>query len=136
MEQITKDKYVHRVIREGYRLPLRGNPPLRVLPHDIQLPRGQKWRQALLAAIQELCHKRAVVPVEPTTPGFYSHVFVVPKTSGGWRPVIDLKALNRFVYAPHFRMHTVASVLSTVSVGDWAFTVDLTDAYLHVPIHK
>ena len=135
-DQITRDKFVRRVVREGYRLPLRGNPPLRVSPRNVMLPQGQARRQALLQEVQALCRKGAVVSADPSSPGFYSHLFVVPKASGGWRPVIDLKALNHFVYAPHFRMHTVASVLNTVSVGDWAFTVDLTDAYLHVPIHK
>ena len=135
-ERITRDKFVLRVVREGYRLPLRGHPPLRVHPRNIQLPRNPGRRRALLAEIQALRHKGAVEPADPETPGFYSHLFVVSKSSGGWRPVIDLKALNRYIEAPHFRMHTVASVLNTVSVGDWAFTVDLTDAYLHVPVHR
>lgn len=134
-EHITQDKFVLRVVHEGYRLPLRGRPPLRDSPRDIHLPRSPERREALLTEIQALVRKGAVAPVEPSTPGFYSHLFVVPKASGGWRPVIDLKALNRYVDAPHFKMHTVSSVLSTVCVGDWAFSVDLTDAYLHVPMH-
>ena len=89
----------------------------------------------MLQEIDSLKQKGAVYQVEPSSPGFYSHVFVVPKASGGWRPVIDLKALNEYLEAPHFKMHTVASVLNTVCVGDWAFSVDLTDAYLHVPIN-
>ena len=39
---------------------------------------------------------------------------MVRKASGGWRPVIDLKQLNHHIDAPHFRMHTISSVLSTV----------------------
>ena len=31
-----------------------------------------------------------------------------------WCPVIDLKQLNHHFDAPHFRMHTISSVLSTV----------------------
>ena len=42
------------------------------------------------------------------------NAFMVRKASGGWRPVIDLKQLNHHIYAPHFRMHTISSVLSTV----------------------
>ncbi len=51
------------------------------------------------------------------------------------RPVIHLRSLNRHTNAPSFVMHTTSSVLDTVKPGDWAFTVDLKDAYLHVPIH-
>ena len=36
---------------------------------------------------------------------------------------------------PHFRMFTTSSVLSSVEKGDYAFKIDLQDAYFHVPIH-
>ena len=35
-----------------------------------------------------------------------------------WQPVPDLKQLNTYIYAPHFRMHTISSVLSTIEKGD------------------
>ena len=71
----------------------------------------------------------------PNSPGFYSNVFLVRKASGGWRPVIDLKNLNAHIHAPHFRMFTTSSVLSSVETGDYTFKIDLQDAYFHVPIH-
>ena len=134
-DHITKDNMIRRVIHEGYRLPLRGNPPLRSFPDNIKLPKGMDRRKAVMTEIQSLIQKGAVRQVNPYTPGFYSHIFVVPKASGGWRPVIDLKALNKFVHCPHFRMHTVHSCLNVLNVGDWACSLDLKDAYLHVPIH-
>ena len=67
--------------------------------------------------------------------GFYSNVFLVRKASGGWRPVINLKNLNAHIHAPHFRMFRTSSVLSSVEKGDYAFKLDLQDAYFHVPIH-
>ena len=79
--------------------------------------------------------KNAITEVPPDSPGFYSNVFLVRKASGGWRPVIDLKNLNSHIHAPHFRMFTTSSVLSSVKKGDYAFKIDLQDAYFHVPIH-
>ena len=79
--------------------------------------------------------KNAVIEVPPDSPGFYSNVFLVRKASGGWRPVIDLKNLNAHIHAPHFRMSTTSSVQSSVQKGDYAFKIDLQDAYFHVPIH-
>ena len=79
--------------------------------------------------------KNAITEVPPDSPGFYSNVFLVRKASGGWRPVIDLKSLNTHIHAPHFRMFTTNSVLSSVQRGDYAFKIDLQDAYFHVPIH-
>ena len=50
---------------------------------------------------------------------------MVRKASGGWHPVIDLKQLNHHIQAPHFRMHIISSVLSTVKSGDYAFKIDV-----------
>ena len=71
----------------------------------------------------------------PPTPGFYSRLFVVPKASGGFRPVIDLSFLNKHVITTKFRMEMVRTVLSSIKRGDWMVSVDLKDAYLQVPIH-
>ena len=51
-----------------------------------------------------------------SSPGFYSRLFLVAKTSGGWRPVINLSLLNTFLEIPHF--------------------IDLIDAYFHIIIHQ
>ena len=79
--------------------------------------------------------KNAITEVPPNSPGFYSSVFLVQKASGGWRPVIDLKNLNAHIHAPHFLMFMTNSVLSSVRKGDYAFKIDLQDAYFHVPVH-
>ena len=68
-------------------------------------------------------------------PGFYSSLFMVWKTSGSWRPVIDLSALNRFVDVSHFQMETIQSVLLSIRPGDWMASIDLREAYLQVPVH-
>ena len=60
---------------------------------------------------------------------FYSNNFLVLKSSGGWRPVMDLNQLNAHIYAPHFHMHTISSVLSTVEKGDYTFKIDLQDVF-------
>ena len=82
-----------------------------------------------------MLQKNAITEVPTASPGFYSNIFLVRKSSGGWRPVIGLNRLNTRIYAPHFRMFTISSVLSTVRKGDYAFKLDLQDTYFHVPIH-
>ena len=67
--------------------------------------------------------------------GFYSCLFVVWKTLGSWRPVIDLSALNRSVDVSHFQMETIQSVLFSIRLGDWMASIDLREAYLQVPVH-
>ena len=65
-------------------------------------------------------------------PGFYSKMFCVEKSSGGWRPVINLKPLNRFVSKKSFRLETLKSVRAALQPGMWATTIDLSDAYYHI----
>ncbi|XP_028302785.1 uncharacterized protein LOC114463411 [Gouania willdenowi] len=65
---------------------------------------------------------------------FYSTYFLVPKKEGRFRPILDLRGLNRFLKVLPFHMLRVADVLRTVSAGDWLVMVDLKDAYFHVPI--
>ena len=57
-------------------------PPLSAVPKFIQLPREPLKRTTLLDEISALINKRALIPADPATPGFYSHIFVVPKKTG------------------------------------------------------
>ena len=90
---------------------------------------------ALREVTQALIAKSAVELAPLPSLSFYSRLFVVWKTSGSWRPVIDLSTLNLFVDVSHFRMETIQSVLLSVRQGDWMASIDLKEAYLQVPVH-
>ena len=49
--------------------------------------------------------------------------------------IIDLSLLNRYIEKQSFKMETVKSVRQAMKLNNWAVSIDLTDAYLHVPIH-
>ena len=52
-----------------------------------------------------------------------------------WCPVMNLKALNVHVVAPHFKMESIRSVKEMIQKDDWLTTkLDLKDAYLTVPV--
>jgi hypothetical protein len=55
---------------------------------------------------------------------------------GQWRAILDLKALNQFLLAPKFKMETAESIRKQLHHSEWTTSIDLVDAYLHVPIHK
>ena len=58
-----------------------------------------------------------------------------PKPGNSWRPVIDLSAQkNKFLAIPKFKMETPESIRASLRKGEWVTSIDLTDAYLHVPI--
>ena len=93
--------------------------------------KGTALEEVTLALIAKGAVELAPLP----SPGFSSCWFVVWKTSGSWRPVIDLSLLNRFVDISHFRLVTIQSVLMSVRQGDWMASVDLREACLQVPVH-
>ena len=66
---------------------------------------------------------------------FLPRIFLVPKKNGKLRLIIDLSTLNKYVFVQSFRMETQRKVRNAIRQNDWAFSLDLTDAYLHVPIH-
>ena len=124
------------MLREGYRIPFLSHPPLSPVP--IPMPsynplstKGVALEEVTLGLVTKGAVELAPLP----SPGFYSHLFVVWKTSGSWRLVIDLSTLNRFVDVSHFQMETIQSVLLSVRQGDWMASIDLREAYLQVPVH-
>jgi hypothetical protein len=62
-------------------------------------------------------------------------MFVVPKQGGKWRPIIDLSPLNVFIPKFPFKMETPASIRLALRENDWLTSIDLKDAYFHIPIH-
>ena len=76
--------------------------------------------------------------IEPSSGGavFYSSMFVVPKCTGGLGPILNLKYFNCYVHISSFKMPTIRHVQQLIQHGDYAFSIDLRDAYLHIPIVK
>ena len=68
--------------------------------------------------------------------GFISNFFVVPKASGGFRPIFNLKALNKFIRPVPFNMKGIHLLRDLIREGDWFTKLDGKDAYLTVPIHS
>ena len=92
--------------------------------------------QALADCIQSLLSKNAIERVEIVKSlGFYSRLFLVPKPHQRWRPVIDLSRLNTFLHVEKFKMETPESIRTSLVPGEWVSSIDLSDAYLHIPIH-
>ncbi len=84
--------------------------------------------------VADLLEKHAIVEVLDGSWGFLSSLFVIPKKSGGFRPIVNLKPLNKFIQYEHFKMEGLETVKSLVRKGDWLVKLDLKDAYLTVPV--
>jgi hypothetical protein len=103
------------------------------------IPYNTEQQLSLHQEIQSLLQKGAVEVVSQqqqlTTPRFYSPLFVIPKKNGGHRPVFNFKKLNSFITAPHFKMETLQDVTRTIQPNNWMTSIDLSDAFLHIPVH-
>lgn len=87
-------------------------------------------------AIQNLLDIRAIEPVPPGQwrRGFYSILFAVPKRSGGWRAILDLKVLNKHLIYRRLKMYSLLFILQGIRPGDFMASIDLLEAYLHIRI--
>ncbi|XP_068583377.1 LOW QUALITY PROTEIN: uncharacterized protein [Cebidichthys violaceus] len=123
------------VSTQGYKLQFRRRPPAssRVKMTSITDPAKSL---ALYQELAALLAKGAIERVDPLSQpgGFYSTYFLVKKKGSGLRPVLDLRGLNKFLKVLPFHMLSTADVLRAVSRGEWFTSVDLKDAYFHVPI--
>ena len=95
---------------------------------------------ALDTELEALLAKGAVeiVPQHLAKSGYYSPYFLVPKKDGGLRPILNLRAFNKFVAKDKnkFKMLRIPTLLAMVQPGDWLASVDLKDAFQHIPVAK
>ena len=98
---LTQDPWVLQTV-QGFQLLLVSQPVQGSAPSQIHLSQVQ---QTLVSTeIQTLIEKQAIPMVQPGQGGFVSQIFLVPKKDGGFHPVINLKALNKFIAEEHFKM--------------------------------
>ena len=125
-------KHYHQWLRSSIHLKTKCSQSptdsVRLQPPSIEL--------ALTSCIQSLLPKNAIEWVENVKSlRFYSHLFLVPKPHQRWRPVIDLSRLNTFLLVERFKMESPESMRASLIPGEWVSSIDLADAYLHIPIH-
>ena len=116
---ITSNRFVLNMVR-GHHLQLRSCPPLFCNFWHFNVKAAAAHHPVIHKEVDELLAKGAI---EPSSGGasFYSSVFVVPKHTGGLRPILNLKCFNHFLHIPSFKMPTLKNVLQLIQQGDYAF---------------
>ena len=131
--EITGDPWVLETV-SGYHLEFES------LPYQSSLPKlptfNEKEAELIELEINILVSKGAISEVCPCHNEFVSNIFLVPKKTGDFRPVINLKPLNQFVEKIHFKMENIHMALNSISPGDYMVSVDLKDAYFSIPIFQ
>ena len=67
---------------------------------------------------------------------FFNVVFLRPKPGRKWRLILDVSRLNKFLAVESFKMDTVQVVKEAAECDSWATSIDLSDAYHHIPVHE
>ena len=95
----------------------------------------QKSTPILREFVKELLDEKAIRRVNAIW--FQGRLFTVPKKgTNKLRVILDLSRLNKFIHCDKFRMLTVSQVHTLLPQNAYAISIDLTDAYWHVPIAR
>ena len=129
---LTQYNWVLQVI-QGYRIDLTHTPYQVLQPPLIQL--SKESHVMVSQEVQELLIKGEIVETTLSPASFISQIFLVEKTGGGYRSVINLKCLNQFIRAEHFKMEGLHLLPDLIQHRDWMMKLDLKDAYLQILIH-
>jgi len=124
------------MVESGLSIPFATRPPLTKTPRSFSHPKDPVRRAILQQEVDTLILKGAIYPVLYPGAGFYGNIFTVPKKNGKWRLVVDLSPLNVHVKQIPFKMETAASVRLAIRPGDWATSIDLSDAYFHITMSR
>ncbi|MEL7521173.1 MAG: reverse transcriptase domain-containing protein, partial [Cyanobacteria bacterium J06553_1] len=93
----------------------------------------QREEPLLVSYVEKMLSKRAIEEARHLR--FQGRLFSVPKKDSEERRVIlDLSHLNKFIRCDKFKMTTVHQVRSLVQMSDYTCSIDLTDAFWHVPV--
>ncbi|CEP09065.1 hypothetical protein, partial, partial [Parasitella parasitica] len=97
--QLLTSSWLMPVIKEGFQLPFHTTPPTTTQGSTISVDHQQHL--LLKTEVRQLIAKGDLEEVlrdqQIAEPGFYSPMFVIPRKSGGLRPVFNLKRPNLFL---------------------------------------
>src|SRR4029434_7970548 len=115
--------WVLRTITKGYVLQLARPPPpfSGVIQSVVQREQSHFLREEIVSLLRK--EAISVVPPEEENAGFYGRYFLVPKRDGNYRPILDLRVLNKSLMPIRFRMLTPCRLVQFIRPNDWFITI-------------
>ena len=107
------------LLQHGYRVDFKILAKLSKIPLILSECHNKDKDGALHEAVQAMLLKKAITHVrKPTTLGYHSRLFLVPKSMKRWRSVIDLCMLNNHLHVPTFKMETAECIRKSIRKGE------------------
>ena len=128
---ITSNRFVFNMV-QGHHLQLRSCPPLFHNFQQFSTKVVAGHHPIIQKEVDELLSKEEIEPPSGGA-GFCSRVSVVAICTGGLWSILNLKQFNCYMHIPSFQMPTIRHILQLIQHGYYAFSIDLQDAYLHIP---
>ena len=124
-------RLIRSIINSGLQLKWAGKAPSTRLP-----PLSSPPTHAALTPLVEKFHSQGAITNVPLQKCFRSHIFAVPKANGEFRMILNLSRLNKFITTPVFKLPNHNTLRKIIPQRCWLAKLDLTDAYLHIPIAR
>ena len=86
--------------------------------------------------IRSLIDQNIIIEVPWSNSLVLSPIFLVEKSSGGHRLILNLKKFNASVPYLHFKMETFEHALTLVSPNIYMASLDIKNAYYSIPVHE
>ena len=128
------DEVTTNIMTKGYIPSFRSIPELTLEPPS-SVTISQKTMADLKVFIPIWLKREIIREIVVTTPLHFSRIFMRLKKNGKKRPIIDLSILNLQLDFPMLKRETVAVIAKSISTGRWACSIDIQDAYFHVPMN-
>ena len=132
---ITSSGFVLNKVKGHHHLQLRSHPPLFLDFKQCSVKAAAAHHPIIQKEVDELLAKGFIEPSSGGA-GFYSSAFVVPKHTGGFWPILNPKQFNCYMHIPTFKIPFIRHVWQLIQCGDYAFSIDIKDAYLCIPVVK
>lgn len=130
---ITSDVYILGIV-SGFKIPFINPPVQKKEPSPIKFTLAEISH--IDDEISKLLFTGAIKITQDEIGQFISSIFVVPKSSGGARLVINLKHLNEFVECPHFKMEDYRTAKYLIRKDMYMSVLDQKDAYHAIPMYE
>jgi len=109
-----------------YEIQLLDNTPVRLAPYRLALPKMQYLREHIKKLLREGV-------IEPSFSNYLSPMFLVPKSAGGYRAVVDFRVLNMRIVIESVPLPDIRSAFHWFAKTKYFTTLDLNQAYHQIP---